>query len=127
MNRGGLKAGTPAPPFRLPRINAGAGAETLSLDSLRGRQLLLVFSDPNCGPCNELAVKLEQRWREDKSTSILMVSRGDLDVNREKIAQQQLTFPVVLQKQWEISKLYGMFATPIAYLLDERGTILQDP
>ena len=28
---------------------------------------------------------------------------------------------MVLQKQWEISRLYGMFATPIAYLVDERG------
>jgi hypothetical protein len=31
--------------------------------------------------------------------------------------------PVVLQRQWEISREYGMFATPIAYLMDEQGMI----
>jgi hypothetical protein len=30
---------------------------------------------------------------------------------------------VVLQQRWEISRDYGMFATPIAYLIDEQGVI----
>ena len=33
---------------------------------------------------------------------------------------------IVLQQQWEISRLYAMFATPIAYLIDESGLITQD-
>jgi len=33
---------------------------------------------------------------------------------------------VVLQQQWEISRRYAMFATPIAYLIDEAGIIAQD-
>ena len=28
---------------------------------------------------------------------------------------------VVLQQQWEVSRKYAMFATPIAYLIDEAG------
>jgi hypothetical protein len=32
----------------------------------------------------------------------------------------------VVQKQWEVSLKYGMFATPIAYLIDERGVLLSD-
>jgi hypothetical protein len=31
-----------------------------------------------------------------------------------------------MQRQWEISKQYGMFATPIAYLIDERGINVHD-
>jgi hypothetical protein len=31
-----------------------------------------------------------------------------------------------MQKQWEISLKYAMFATPIGYLIDEQGTILKD-
>ena len=30
-----------------------------------------------------------------------------------------------MQKQWEISLKYGMFATPIGYLIDERGIVVQ--
>jgi hypothetical protein len=32
----------------------------------------------------------------------------------------------VLQRHWEISLLYGMFATPIAYLIDEQGVLATD-
>src|SRR6266516_1302283 len=41
IKRDGLKAGTPAPDFRLPRLDGGE----LSLAALRGRRVLLVFSD----------------------------------------------------------------------------------
>lgn len=37
-----------------------------------------------------------------------------------------LTFPVVLQQQWEISRRYAMFATPIGYLIDKAGVITHD-
>ena len=55
-----------------------------------------------------------------------MVSRGSPEANRRKVAELGLTFPVGLQRQWEISKLYAMFATPIAYLIDAEGTIAAD-
>ena len=55
-----------------------------------------------------------------------MVSKGDLETNKQKAREHQLTFPVVLQKNWEVSKDYAMFATPIGYLIDERGVIAKD-
>ena len=52
-----------------------------------------------------------------------MVSRGEGEANRAKAAQHGLTFPIVLQKQWEISREYAKFGTPIGYLIDEEGII----
>jgi hypothetical protein len=52
-----------------------------------------------------------------------MLSRRDADSNCQKVATLGLTFPVVLQKEWEISLRYGMFGTPIGYLIDEQGII----
>jgi hypothetical protein len=46
-----------------------------------------------------------------------------VEENREKAKRRGLTFPIVLQKKWEVSKLYAMFATPVAYLIDEEGVI----
>jgi hypothetical protein len=43
-----------------------------------------------------------------------------------KVKEHGLTFPVVLQRHWEISRSYNMYATPIAYLIDETGVILHD-
>ena len=117
--RDGLKAGATAPHFRLPLVGGGE----LSLADYYGRRVLLVFSDPACGPCNELAPKLQQQHAEGAACSILMVSRGEVDANLRKIEEHGITFPVALQRQWEISRLYGMFATPIGYLIDEHGII----
>ncbi len=122
LNRNGLKAGTTAPDFRLPRID---GAE-LSLSDLRGQCVLLVFSDPNCGPCDELAPQLEKIHQERREFQVLMVSRRDAEATRAKAAKLGLTFSIVMQDQWEISLKYAMFATPIGYLIDEQGTILRD-
>jgi peroxiredoxin len=122
INREGLRAGTTAPMFRLPRLDG----DELNFKEYRGRRTLLVFSDPDCGPCDRLAPHLEELHRTRSDFSILMVSRRDEEANRKKIESLGLTFPVVLQKNWEISKLYGMFATPIAYLITEEGVIVAD-
>jgi peroxiredoxin len=119
--RDGIKAGTPAPAFRLPNIHGG----TVALDDYRGRRVLLVFSDPNCGPCDSLAPKLARfADRQGPSgPSVLMVSRGDLEDNREKAAKFRIQFPLALQDRWKLSKEYGIFATPVAFLIGEDGVI----
>src|SRR5207248_886550 len=90
--RNGLPAGTPAPNFTLPRLDG----DDLSLEEFRGKQVLLVFSDPKCGPCMALAPQLEQAHRRSGAVQVLMVSRGEGEANREKVEEHGLTFPVVL-------------------------------
>ena len=60
------------------------------------------------------------------TVAIIMISKGQPKENRVKVKEHGLTFPIVLQQQWEISRRYAMFATPIAYLIDEQGIIAQD-
>jgi peroxiredoxin len=122
LNRTGLKAGTVAPEFRLPRIDGGE----LTLADLRGSRVLLVFSDPDCAPCDELAPRLQRLGWERPDLKLLMVSRRDADATRSKADALGLRFPIVMQKHWEISLQYGMFATPIGYLIDEDGLIARD-
>jgi methylamine dehydrogenase accessory protein MauD len=119
ITRTGLPAGTPAPPFDLPRLDGGR----LALSEYNGQRVLLVFSDPHCGPCMKLAPQLEEHYRQHSDPQIVMVSRGDESENRQKAADLNLTFPIVLQRQWEISRQYGMFSTPIGFLIDEHGVI----
>ena len=57
---------------------------------------------------------------------MLIISRGEPKENRAKIKKHGLTFPVVLQHQWEISRRYAMFATPEAYLINEHGIVGYD-
>ena len=60
------------------------------------------------------------------AVEVVMISRGEPKENRVKVKEHGLTFPVVLQQRWEISRVYAMFATPMAYLIDESGVIAHD-
>ncbi|HEY9287591.1 MAG TPA: redoxin domain-containing protein [Candidatus Dormibacteraeota bacterium] len=124
IKRDGLPAGGAAPDFTLPDLH---GTHHSLADS-RGKRVLLVFSDPNCGPCQALAPSLEElhRRHEKNGLLVIMVSKGDLEENRRKARELGLSFPILLQKNWEISREYAMFATPVGYLLDDRGVIAKD-
>jgi peroxiredoxin len=124
IEREGLKAGTPAPPFELPDL---AGRE-VSLAEHRGRRVLVVFSDPECGPCDTLLPDLArlERDRRDDGLAVVMVSRGEAAENRRKAAAAGAEFPIVLQSGWRLSKDYGIFSTPVAFLVDEEGVIERD-
>lgn len=89
------------------------------------RGVLLVFTDPHCGPCDALAPELVRLHKEHEGNglAVVMVGRGDAEENRRKAAAHGFEFPVVLQDPWRLSKRYGIFATPVAFLINERGVI----
>ena len=55
-----------------------------------------------------------------------MVGRGDLGENRRKALEHGMEFPVIVQSRWKLSKEYGIFATPVAFVIDEQGVIAED-
>lgn len=120
--RAALGPGETAPVFRLPCLEGGE----LSLLTYRGRQVVLVFSDPNCAPCDDTASQLEAHYRRHPELPIVMISRGEPEESRAKAAELGITFPIAVQRHWEISREYGIFATPVAFLVDEWGVIAAD-
>lgn len=124
IERKGLKPGTPAPDFSLPDLHRGM----VTLKEYRGQQVFLIFTDPHCGPCDQIAshlVLLYQQYR-DENIALVMIGRGDPEENRQKAEKFGFEFPVGLQKRWEISKEYGIFAMPVAFLIDEEGVIARN-
>ena len=124
IERKGLKAGTPAPAFDLPDIHG----HRIALEAYRGRRVLLVFTDPHCAPCAQLAPDLVRLHKEhrDNGLAVLMVGRGEAEENRRKAEQHGYEFPFILQDRWKLSKEYGIFATPVAFLIDEQGMIARN-
>jgi peroxiredoxin len=118
----GLAVGTPAPAVRVPLLTGGE----LSLKAYRGRQVLLVFLDPQHGPCLPVAAQLEAIHRRAPTFAIVVLSRGSDQLNRDVAAELGLTFPIGLQRHWEVSRAYAMFAAPVAYLIDETGAIARE-
>jgi peroxiredoxin len=101
---------------------------TVSLHEYRGRRVLLVFSDPHCALCDQLIPELVRLHRQSRQTglSLVMIGRGEKEENRRKAVEHEITFPVVLQRDWQLSTEYGIFATPVAFLIGEDGRISKD-
>ncbi len=117
----GLAIGAPAPAFSL----TGVHGETQTLASLRagGKPVLLVFSDPNCGPCNALLPDLGRWQREHAATlTVAMISRGSADANRAKATEHGLN-TILLQQDNEVADDYQAFGTPTGVVVRPDGTI----
>jgi len=117
----GLAFGAPAPAFSL----SGLYGETMTLDALRAAEkpVLLLFTDPSCGPCNAMMGDVG-KWQRDLSEklTIAVVTRGALEDNRSKAKQHNLTH-VLMQKDNEVADAYQTYGTPTAVLVRPDGTI----
>jgi peroxiredoxin len=117
----GLPVGAPAPGFELPELGGG----TLSLASLRasGKPILLLFTDPECGPCAPLLPEVG-RWQRESAEDLViaLISRGGPEENRARADEHGLT-NVGLQEDWEVSEPYGVEGTPSAVFVNPDGEI----
>ena len=97
----------------------------MTLDSLRAAEkpVLLIFTDPGCGPCNAMMGDVG-KWQRDlaEKLTIAVISRGSLEDNRNKAKQHNLTH-VLMQKDNEVADAYQTFGTPTAVLVRPDGTI----
>jgi methylamine dehydrogenase accessory protein MauD len=118
VGRGGLKPGKPAPDFTLP---AAAGGE-VSLHDFAGRRVLLVFTQSGCKPCHRVLPELNKLQRGGE-VQVLVVNNGEPEATRRWADGARAAFPVLMQQQFAVSKRYEVYATPFAFLIDERGVI----
>jgi methylamine dehydrogenase accessory protein MauD len=116
--RGGLKPGKKAPDFTLPCVSGGE----VSLHDFAGRRVFLVFTMSGCKPCKRIVPELSKLQRGG-SLQVLLVNNGELEATRLWAGEAGLCFPVLSQQQFSVSKRYESYATPFAFLIDERGII----
>jgi thiol-disulfide isomerase/thioredoxin len=117
----GLPVGSPAPEFGL----SGLHGEPLTLDALRspGKPVMMLFTDPGCGPCNALLPEVG-RWQQEhaQKLTLALISRGEPEENKTK-AQEHGLQNVLLQKDWEVSEAYEVRGTPSAVLIAPDGKV----
>jgi peroxiredoxin len=117
----GLAVGTVAPGFALPTLSG----ETIALHALRslGKPVVLLFSDPGCGPCNALLPEIG-RWQREYASKVVvaLISRGTAQANRAKASEHGLRH-VLLQQDREVAQVYQAPGTPSAVLIGRDGTI----
>jgi len=121
----GLPIGAVAPAFELP---AYCRDHTSLADLLEpGMPLLLIFSNPKCGPCAALFGELAewQRNHREKLT-IAVVTQGTLKDNFVNIARNDLQ-NVLFQTEREVAEQYQAVATPTGVLVSRDGLIASRP
>jgi thiol-disulfide isomerase/thioredoxin len=114
----GLPVGAPAPAFALRDL----GDQEVTLDHLRarGKPVMLLFTDPSCGPCTELLPEVGH-WQQQYAgkLTISLVGRGSAEENRSEHGVEN----VLLQEDWEVADDYEIDATPSAVVVSPEGTI----
>jgi methylamine dehydrogenase accessory protein MauD len=116
--REGLKPGRRAPDFTLP----GADGREVALRDFAGREVLLVFTQSGCSPCRKIVPELN-RLVKSTGSQVVVVNNGDPEATRNWSAEVGASFPVLAQDHFAVSRRYEVFATPFAFLIDEKGVI----
>jgi peroxiredoxin len=120
--RGLLPRETSAPAFSLRSLEG----EELTVESLRGRKVVLYFFAPWCSVCN-LASKNIVALREARGEDDVAIVAVGLGWNRrseveEFASEHHLNVPVLLGND-EVLRDYNIGAFPTIYVLDERGVV----
>lgn len=117
----GLPLDSAAPPFEL---EAYTGGTTSLTDLLAYRKpLLLIFTNPSCGPCVVLFAEVKE-WQQSHSErlTIALISFGTIKENFVNVARNGLG-QVLLQQKREVAEKYGASLTPTAVVVNTSGRI----
>jgi peroxiredoxin len=114
----GLAPGRKAVPFSLPSVAGGK----VALKDFAGRRVLLVFTQRDGHPTQELVQELNRLHRQGEVRALLIESGGP-EAARTLAGESGARFPVLWLEQALLARRYRVFAMPFAFLIDEQGVI----
>src|SRR5205814_7778401 len=117
----GLPLGTDFPAFRFPDL----AGRTVALEDFRGKRVLLVHWNFDCGFCESIARDLGQldTSLQEQNVQLVLLTYGSSESNQEQVAEHGLKCPVLLINDKDRPAPFANQGTPVAYLLDEQGQV----
>lgn len=114
--------GAPAPAWT--KVTPLTGAPS-SVDKLKGRVVIIDFWASWCGPCRMLAPRLSAL--KDKlgaqGLSVVGITTDEAE-NAAVFAERfQMRYPIVVDKDAETSRAYGITSLPTMLVLDKKGVV----
>jgi thiol-disulfide isomerase/thioredoxin len=119
-------------------IEKWINSEPLSLQTLRGRVVLLEFWATWCEPCEEMIPVLKRLHDEYAARGLLIVAltrhylayqgadeeqMKELELVQSYIAKHEITYPVGIAEDEQAQELYGANGLPSLVLVDRRGIV----
>lgn len=113
-----------APEFTLNTLSG----ETIALKDLRGRPVLINFWASWCPPCRSEMPAMETMYSEFQAADLeilaVNVTYQDRLADAENFVQEnQLTFPILLDRTGVVSELYQISSLPTSFFVDSSGVI----
>ena len=122
----GLAKGETAPDFELMTLDG----ETARLSDYKGKKVILNFWASWCPPCRAEMPDMQKYYEEQaakENVEILAVNLTTEDRGMEKITafieEFNLTFPIPMDREGDIGKLYQAVAIPTTYMIDTEGKV----
>ncbi|MEZ4736097.1 MAG: TlpA disulfide reductase family protein [Caldilineaceae bacterium] len=116
------RAAGEAPPFVFTTFEG----ETISLDDLRGKGVVLNFWASWCDPCRAEAELLEATWLREKENGIVFIGLDYLDQEpaaKAYLAEYNVTYPNGPDLQSDAARRYGIKGVPETFFIDPEGKI----
>ena len=112
----------PAPNFTLKSLSG----ENLKLSEMTGNVVLINFWASWCGPCREempLLNALHKKYQPLGFTVLGINVEEQTDKARDFLSNYPVDFPILLDKENEVSKQYKVIAMPTTVVVDRDGNM----
>jgi peroxiredoxin len=116
------KPGDAAPAFTLADVHGN----TVSLESLKGKVVLLNFWAPWCRPCKEELPDLDGLHKKYSSRGFTVLSvcmEPSASAVNKYLQKRPVSFPVLVDKDNEVSEAYLVSGLPVSFLIGKDGII----
>ncbi len=117
--------GKSIPDFTLPSLSG----ESVPLSSFKGQVVLIDFWASRCGPCQMEMPIIQKLYNDykDKGLVVLAINCGEEKKDVEEfIKNNNYTFPVLLDKEGEVSAMLQVTAIPRLLVLNKDGVVVKD-
>ncbi|AMR03759.1 MULTISPECIES: TlpA family protein disulfide reductase [Bacillus] len=124
--RNGIEIGKSAPDFELTKLDG----TNVKLSDLKGKKVILNFWATWCGPCQQEMPDMEAFYKEHKeNVEILAINYtpSEKGGGEEKVSnfakEKGITFPILLDKNIDVTTAYKVITIPTSYFIDTKGVI----
>ncbi len=124
---GGGRVALPEKGFAAPGFTLETpDGQTMTLSELRGQVVLINFWATWCPPCRAEMPAIQEVYEQyrDQGFVVLAVDLMEIDAQVTTFADQlALTFPILMDRDGDVSQRYRIRSIPTTYFVDRSGVI----